>query len=145
MEAAGLWNAGFRNDNSVSVENRLDPLSGNRAGGHAEKERNPNHQKDYKATFHSLTPMCQSVMMPGISHKCKPEIRPVRAASAASRPGGWGPVGAGGASVSRKQPDGPKLAKGREPETRDRAPAVSGPMPLFSESEMGISDRCGVT
>ena len=36
-----------------------------------------------------------------------------------------------------KQPDGPKLVKGEEPETLDRAVAVSEPMPLFSESEMG--------
>jgi hypothetical protein len=34
------------------------------------------------------------------------------------------------------QLDGPKLVKG-EPETLDRAAAVSEPMPLFSESEMG--------
>ena len=36
-----------------------------------------------------------------------------------------------------KQPDGPKLVKTDEPETLDRAVAVSAPMPLFSESEMG--------
>ena len=36
-----------------------------------------------------------------------------------------------------KQPEGPKLVKGQEPETLDRAAAVSEPMPLFSESEMG--------
>ena len=36
-----------------------------------------------------------------------------------------------------KQPDGPKLVKGQEPETLDRAAAVSEPMPLFSEAEMG--------
>ena len=35
-----------------------------------------------------------------------------------------------------KQPDGPKLVKGQEPEALDRAAAVSEPMPLFSESEM---------
>jgi hypothetical protein len=35
-----------------------------------------------------------------------------------------------------KQPEGLKLVKGQEPETLDRAPAVSEPMPLFSESEM---------
>jgi hypothetical protein len=39
--------------------------------------------------------------------------------------------------VAPKQPDGPKLVKGEEPETLDRAVAVSEPMPLFSESEMG--------
>ena len=39
--------------------------------------------------------------------------------------------------VSQKQPDGPKLVKGQEPETPGRAVAVSEPMPLFSESEMG--------
>jgi hypothetical protein len=38
---------------------------------------------------------------------------------------------------SPKQPDGPKLVKGQEPETLDRAAAVSAPIPLFSESEMG--------
>ena len=40
-------------------------------------------------------------------------------------------------SVAQKQPDGPKLVKGHEPETLDRAVTVSEPMPLFSESEMG--------
>ena len=39
--------------------------------------------------------------------------------------------------ISQRQPDGPKLLKGREPETLDRAAAVSEPMPLFSEPEMG--------
>lgn len=38
--------------------------------------------------------------------------------------------------IAQKQPDGPKLVKGQEPETLDRVPAVSEPMPLFSESEM---------
>jgi hypothetical protein len=36
-----------------------------------------------------------------------------------------------------KQPEGPKLVKGQEPETLDKAVAASEPMPLFSESEMG--------
>jgi len=40
-------------------------------------------------------------------------------------------------STAQKQPDGPKLVKGHEPETLDRAAAVSEPMPLFSESELG--------
>ena len=39
--------------------------------------------------------------------------------------------------IPPKQPDGPKLVKGQEPETLDRAGAVSEPMPLFSEPEMG--------
>ena len=39
--------------------------------------------------------------------------------------------------VAQKLPDGPKLVKGQEPETLDKAAAVSRPMPLFSESEMG--------
>jgi hypothetical protein len=39
--------------------------------------------------------------------------------------------------VPAKEPDGPKLVKGQEPETLDKAAAVSKPMPLFSESEMG--------
>ena len=39
--------------------------------------------------------------------------------------------------VAQKQPDGPKLVKSQEPETLDKAAAVSKPMPLFSESEMG--------
>ena len=39
--------------------------------------------------------------------------------------------------IPAKQPDGPKLVKGQEPETLDRAAAVAEPMPLFSESEMG--------
>ena len=38
--------------------------------------------------------------------------------------------------IPPKQPDGPKLVKGQEPETLDRGAAVSEPMPLFSESEM---------
>ena len=36
-----------------------------------------------------------------------------------------------------KQPEGPKLVKGQEPETLGRGAAVSEPMPLFSEPEMG--------
>jgi hypothetical protein len=39
--------------------------------------------------------------------------------------------------IPPKQPDGPQLVKGQEPKTLDRAAAVSEPMPLFSESEMG--------
>jgi len=39
--------------------------------------------------------------------------------------------------IPAKQPEGPKLVKGQEPETLDKAAAVSKPMPLFSESEMG--------
>jgi len=39
--------------------------------------------------------------------------------------------------IPPKQPEGPKLVKSPEPETLDRAAAVSEPMPLFSESEMG--------
>jgi hypothetical protein len=39
--------------------------------------------------------------------------------------------------IPPKQPAGPKLVKSQEPETLDRAAAVSEPMPLFSESEMG--------
>ena len=38
--------------------------------------------------------------------------------------------------ISQKEPDGPKLVKGQEPESLDKAAAVSKPMPLFSESEM---------
>jgi hypothetical protein len=40
-------------------------------------------------------------------------------------------------SISPKQPDAPSLVKVEEPETLDRLPAISEPMPLFSESEMG--------
>ena len=39
--------------------------------------------------------------------------------------------------IPPKQPDGPKLVKGQEPETLDRTAAVLEPTPLFSESEMG--------
>jgi hypothetical protein len=39
--------------------------------------------------------------------------------------------------IRPKQPEGPKLVKGQAPETLDRAAAISAPMPLFSESEMG--------
>ena len=41
--------------------------------------------------------------------------------------------------IPSKQPEGPKLelVKGQEPETLDRPAALSEPMPLFSESEMG--------
>jgi hypothetical protein len=35
-----------------------------------------------------------------------------------------------------KQPEGPTLVKGQEPETLGRGAAVSEPMPLFSEPEM---------
>ncbi len=40
-------------------------------------------------------------------------------------------------SISPKQPDGPTLVKVQEPETLDKAAAISKPMPLFSEAEMG--------
>ena len=39
--------------------------------------------------------------------------------------------------IPPKQPEGPKLVKGQEPETLDKVVAASEPMPLFSESEMG--------
>jgi len=39
--------------------------------------------------------------------------------------------------IPAKQPEGPKLVKGQEPETLDRAATISAPVPLFSESEMG--------
>jgi hypothetical protein len=40
------------------------------------------------------------------------------------------------AAFPAKEPEGPKLVKGQEPETRDKAAAISKPVPLFSESEM---------
>jgi hypothetical protein len=39
--------------------------------------------------------------------------------------------------IPQTQLDGPKLVTGQGPETPDRVPAVSEPMPLFSESELG--------
>ena len=39
--------------------------------------------------------------------------------------------------IPAKQPEGPKLVKGQEPETLDRVATISAPVPLFSESEMG--------
>jgi hypothetical protein len=36
-----------------------------------------------------------------------------------------------------KQPEGPTLVKSQEPEIPDRGTAVSEPLPLFSEPEMG--------
>lgn len=39
--------------------------------------------------------------------------------------------------IAQKQADGPRLVKGQGPETLDGVAAVSEPMPLFSESEMG--------
>jgi hypothetical protein len=41
-----------------------------------------------------------------------------------------------GYGVAQKQPDGPKLVKGQDPEKLDTAAAVSVPMPLFSATEM---------
>jgi hypothetical protein len=38
--------------------------------------------------------------------------------------------------IPAKEPEGPKLVKGQEPEARDRGSAASEPMPLFSEPEM---------
>ena len=35
--------------------------------------------------------------------------------------------------VAQKQPEGPKLVKGQEPETLDKATAVSKPLPSCSE------------
>jgi hypothetical protein len=39
--------------------------------------------------------------------------------------------------ISPKQPEGPKLVKVQEPATLDKVAAISEPMPLFSESELG--------
>ena len=39
--------------------------------------------------------------------------------------------------IPATQPEGPKLVKAPQPETLDKGAAVSAPMPLFSESEMG--------
>jgi hypothetical protein len=39
--------------------------------------------------------------------------------------------------IPAKQPEGPKLVKGQETEAPNSAAAVSEPMPLFSEMEMG--------
>jgi hypothetical protein len=39
--------------------------------------------------------------------------------------------------IPPKEPEGPKLVKGQEAETVDRGAAVSEPMALFSEPEMG--------
>jgi hypothetical protein len=39
--------------------------------------------------------------------------------------------------IPQKQVDGPELVTGQGLEALDRAPAVSAPMPLFSESEIG--------
>jgi len=39
--------------------------------------------------------------------------------------------------IPARQPEGPKLVKAPQPETLDKRAAVSVPMPLFSESEMG--------
>jgi hypothetical protein len=41
------------------------------------------------------------------------------------------------ASIPPERADGPKLVKEQEPETLAGAAAVSEPMPLFTESEMG--------
>jgi hypothetical protein len=46
-------------------------------------------------------------------------------------------VGLATYGIPSKQPEGPKLVKGQEVESLDRAAAVSEPMPLFSEPEMG--------
>jgi hypothetical protein len=85
--AAGLWNAGLRIDNSVSVENGLDArLSENRGRCDADKKREPGNSGDHrnsnrnnKGRFHSLTPQWPAitppVMMTVASRKCKPETR----------------------------------------------------------------------
>ncbi len=39
--------------------------------------------------------------------------------------------------IPARQPEGPKLVKAPQPEALDKGAAVSEPMPLFSESEMG--------
>jgi hypothetical protein len=39
--------------------------------------------------------------------------------------------------IPPKQPEGPKLVKGQEAETLDRGAALSEPLALFSEPEMG--------
>jgi hypothetical protein len=39
--------------------------------------------------------------------------------------------------IPAKQPEGPKLVKGQEPQTLDRAATITAPVRLFSESEMG--------
>jgi hypothetical protein len=46
-------------------------------------------------------------------------------------------VGLATSGIPPKQPERPKLVKGREAETMDRGVAVSEPTALFSEPEMG--------
>jgi hypothetical protein len=46
------------------------------------------------------------------------------------------PAELAGYGIPPEQTDGPQLVKAPEPETPDKADAVSKPMPLFSESEM---------
>jgi hypothetical protein len=46
-------------------------------------------------------------------------------------------ITADAASISPKQPDGPTLVKVQEREPLDRLPAISEPVPLFSELETG--------
>jgi len=46
------------------------------------------------------------------------------------------PAELAGYGIPLEQTDGPQLVKAPEPETPDKADAVSKPMPLFSESEM---------
>jgi hypothetical protein len=79
MMAARLRNAGWRIDNSVSVENGFDArLSGNWGRCDAEKKRNSDDHREYKGTPHSLTPYMRSAIMPlvmmtVVSRECKGE------------------------------------------------------------------------
>src|ERR1700674_2816223 len=78
MMAAGLRNAGWRIDDSVSVEDGFDAcLSESPGRGHTEKKRNPDDHCNNKRRFHSLTPVAvdnmPSVMMTVVLRECKPE------------------------------------------------------------------------
>ena len=52
------------------------------------------------------------------------------------RDGDFTAANAASYGVAHKQPDGPSLAKGQDPETLERAAAGSEPVPLFSVLEM---------
>jgi hypothetical protein len=47
--------------------------------------------------------------------------------------------------IPPKQPEGPKLVKGQEAETLERGAAISKPMALFLEPEMGDFGRSGAS
>jgi hypothetical protein len=73
--AAGYRLARFRDDDSVSVKNGFGSLSKGEGRDETEKECTPGKHGDYKATFHSLTPVSGRLYAVGNHDLCISEMQ----------------------------------------------------------------------